>query len=248
MEFITGVLKGMFFFWDRKSLKKNFLGEFDLAEEELVKIQNFLDQIVFDDRLSHEEPDQNKQYQRALKRQIEQKKTPYLKELSVEELDFLLARQIDIDGIMDVIFAKSSSAQGLAAILWNAEEKRYEQRRYPVANPQNTGQKIFRKLGFEAHQKVGFAILFIISFIIWFFYIWACGVSYELGGVTIFPIVVFLVVISLAPVCVCLPDGIHDAGVRLQQEKYQAIFRSIENNGSATNIDNINNNYDESSH
>ena len=121
MENLTEIIRSIFF--NRKNVKKYLVGEFDPTEEELTKIEMFLDQVLEADELKEIE----KNYSNTLKRQIEQKKIPYLKELSVEELDFLLTRQMGLDDILQVIFAKGGLAKGFASIQWNNETKLYEQ-------------------------------------------------------------------------------------------------------------------------
>lgn len=81
---------------DRKNFKKHLHGKIEPTEEELVTIQNFLKKILIE---QSSEKNKNISYEKQIERQIEQKKVPYLKELLVEELDFLLVNGVDIDGI-----------------------------------------------------------------------------------------------------------------------------------------------------
>lgn len=122
MENLTELIRAVFLFFNRKNIKKYLIGEFEPTVEELTEIEEFLIRILETDELKKIE----KNYSNALKREIEQKKIAYLKELSVEELDFLLAQQMGLDEILQVIFAKGGLAKGFASIQWNNETKQYE--------------------------------------------------------------------------------------------------------------------------
>ncbi len=173
MENLTEIIRSIFF--NRKNVKKYLVGEFDPTEEELTKIEMFLDQVLEADELKEIE----KNYSNTLKRHIEQKKIPYLKELSVEELDFLLTRQMGLDDILQVIFAKGGLAKGFASIQWNNETKLYEQA--------NTDVKL-KNLG---------GYLYVIIFICSTFFCWMVFSGYYLPAAMIICGILFMPIIFI---------------------------------------------------
>ena len=63
---------------------------------------------------------------KPLIRQIEQRKIPYIKELSISELEFLFECNIDLTGLLTVIYAKGGVISVMGSIFWNESERRYK--------------------------------------------------------------------------------------------------------------------------
>ena len=92
------------------------IGEIDLTPDELDKIQEYLEKI---------RPLQIKNNKPNLIRQVEQKKIPYLRDLSIDELDFLLEARIDLNGLLAVIYAKGGMLSAFGSITWDKTNKKY---------------------------------------------------------------------------------------------------------------------------
>lgn len=106
----------------RKNIKKYLLGELEPTVEELDIIQNYLENI---------RPKLQQENKPSLIRQLEQQKIPYLKELPMAELDFLLSRNIELPELLKIIFAKGGMAKGFAVIEWDSTLLRYKKREVP---------------------------------------------------------------------------------------------------------------------
>lgn len=238
MEIILAFFKSIFFFWNRKNLKKYFQGEFEPTEEELVKIQSFFKYL--DESAHLREQDSKKQYFYDLNRQLEQKKIPYFKELSAEELDFLMERKIGLDGILDVVFAKGGMVRGLGAIKWNADDKKYDKKKffaeiYPSFEDEKIKHGYWRrkrqKLSLDNPEIKGWIIILINTIILSTFYVFAFGLSYTINGILLFPVFIFITACLFSPFMM-IPDNISEVFKRLNQEKYAVIFQSISDDGS----------------
>ncbi|OSI12040.1 hypothetical protein [Neisseria canis] len=238
MEIILSFFKSIFFFWNRKNLKKYFQGEFEPTEEELVKIQSFFKYL--DESAHLREQDSKKQYFYDLNRQLEQKKIPYFKELSVEELDFLMERKIGLDGILDVVFAKGGMVRGLGAIKWNADDKKYDKKKffaetYPSFEDEKIKHGYWRrkrqKLRFDNPEIIGFLMMVSILICLSVPYIFSFGIDYTLHGIQLLPIWCCVICFLCFPFMM-IPDNISEVFKRLNQEKYAVIFQSISDDGS----------------
>ncbi|ASK27517.1 hypothetical protein [Neisseria chenwenguii] len=97
--------------FNRKNVKKYLSGEFEPTDEELTQMWRFLRQLLSTDIQNTIEND----YSNLLKLQTEHLKTPYLKELSLAELDFLIKNKVDLSSILIFVFAKG----GVASISWD---------------------------------------------------------------------------------------------------------------------------------
>ena len=118
------IFKTLFALFNRKNIKKYLVGELELSEEELNKIQIYIEKT----RIRQLEIGVNKRI-----RQLELRKIPFLKELSLDEVDFLLESNIDFDGILEVIYAKGGISKGLGSIEWSQDRQRYrEKAKYAV--------------------------------------------------------------------------------------------------------------------
>ena len=104
----------------KRNIKKFLLGELDPTSEELSIIQTYLENI---------RPKLLKENKPNLIQQIEQQKVPYLKELSIVELDFLLSKNIELPELLKIIFAKGGMAKGFAVIEWDNTLLRYKKRK-----------------------------------------------------------------------------------------------------------------------
>ena len=104
----------------KRNIKKFLLGELDPTSEELSIIQTYLENI---------RPKLLQEDKSNLIQQIEQQKVPYLKELSIVELDFLLSKDIELPELLKIIFAKGGMAKGFAVIEWDNTLLRYKKRK-----------------------------------------------------------------------------------------------------------------------
>lgn len=104
----------------KRNIKKFLLGELDPTSEELSIIQTYLENI---------RPKLLQENKPNLIQQIEQQKVPYLKELSIVELDFLLSKNIELPELLKIIFAKGGMAKGFAVIEWDNTLLRYKKRK-----------------------------------------------------------------------------------------------------------------------
>ena len=107
----------------KRNIKKFLLGELDPTSEELSIIQTYLENI---------RPKLLQENKSNLIQQIEQQKIPYLKELSIVELDFLLSKNIELPELLKIIFAKGGMAKGFAVIEWDNTLLRYKKRKVSV--------------------------------------------------------------------------------------------------------------------
>ena len=117
MEFLDKFSSVPLLIFNRNNIKKYLIGEFDLREEELEKIQEYIE-ITWEKQIELGK--------KPLIRQIEQRKIPYIKELSISELEFLFECNIDLTGLLTVIYAKGGVISAMGSIFWNESEKRYE--------------------------------------------------------------------------------------------------------------------------
>lgn len=104
----------------KRNIKKFLLRELDPTSEELSIIQTYLENI---------RPKLLQENKSNLIQQIEQQKIPYLKELSIVELDFLLSKNIELPELLKIIFAKGGMAKGFAVIEWDNTLLRYKKRK-----------------------------------------------------------------------------------------------------------------------
>ena len=119
-DFLNIILNVISPFLSRKRLKKYLNGilEPDMEELEIIKLY-----------IERTRPEMMANGASNILRQIEQMKIPYFRDLTVEELDFLLDKEVSLHGILDVVMAKGGLSRGLAAIVWNENRKRYEERK-----------------------------------------------------------------------------------------------------------------------
>lgn len=116
------ILQTLFVLFNRKNIKKYLSGELELSEEELNKIQSYI-----------ETSKQTHSIEIRIQ-QLELRKVPVLRDLTLEEADFLLQSDIDFDGILDVVYAKGGIAKGLGSIEWSRENRCYiEKNRYALS-------------------------------------------------------------------------------------------------------------------
>ena len=116
MEQLSKIFSSIFLILNRRNIYKYLIGDIDLTPDELDKIQEYLEQI---------RPLQIKNNKPHLIRQIEQKKIPYLRDLSIDELDFLLDARIDLNGLLAVIYAKGGMLSAFGSITWDKTNKKY---------------------------------------------------------------------------------------------------------------------------
>lgn len=118
MDFMNNILNLVSFIFSRKSFKKYLSGKLEPDMDELNAIKHFLHtthpQLMIDNA-------------DLMLQQIEQMKIPYLRDLSVDELNFLLDKKVDLNSILDIVMAKGGLTRGLAAIDWNKDKRCYEQ-------------------------------------------------------------------------------------------------------------------------
>ena len=116
MEQLSKIFSSIFLILNRRNIYKYLIGDIDLTPDELDKIQEYLEKI---------RPLQIKNNKPHLIRQIEQKKIPYLRDLSVDELDYLLESKIDLNGLLAVIYAKGGMLSAFGSISWDKVNKKY---------------------------------------------------------------------------------------------------------------------------
>ncbi|OAM27559.1 hypothetical protein A7P95_06490 [Eikenella longinqua] len=74
-----------------------------------IKFKNILKKII---------PLQFSEHKSNLIRQIEQRKILYLRNLSVDELDYLLKSNIDLNDLLAVIYAKGGISSAFGSTTW----------------------------------------------------------------------------------------------------------------------------------
>ena len=116
MELLSKIFSSAFLILSRKNIYKYLIGEIELTPDELDKIQEYLEKI---------RPLQFSEHKSNLIRQIEQRKIPYLRDLSIAELDFLLDSNIDLNGLLAVIYAKGGMLSAFGSISWDKVNKKY---------------------------------------------------------------------------------------------------------------------------
>ena len=116
MELLSKIFSSAFLILSRKNIYKYLIGEIELTPDELDKIQEYLEKI---------RPLQFSEHKSNLIRQIEQRKIPYLRDLSIDELDFLLDSNIDLNGLLAVIYAKGGMLSAFGSISWDKVNKKY---------------------------------------------------------------------------------------------------------------------------
>ena len=116
MELLSKIFSSAFLILSRRNIYKYMIGEIDLTPDELDKIQEYLEKI---------RPLQFSEHKSNLIRQIEQRKIPYLRDLSVDELDCLLVSNIDLNGLLAVIYAKGGMLSAFGSIYWDKINKKY---------------------------------------------------------------------------------------------------------------------------
>ena len=116
MELLSKIFSSAFLILSRRNIYKYMIGEIDLTPDELDKIQEYLEKI---------RPLQIKNNKPNLIRQVEQKKIPYLRDLSIDELDFLLDARIDLNGLLAVIYAKGGMLSAFGSITWDKTNQKY---------------------------------------------------------------------------------------------------------------------------
>ena len=116
MELLSKIFSSAFLILSRRNIYKYMIGEIDLTPDELDKIQEYIEKI---------RPLQFSEHKSNLIRQIEQRKIPYLRDLSVDELDCLLELNIDLNGLLAVIYAKGGMLSAFGSIGWNQNNKKY---------------------------------------------------------------------------------------------------------------------------
>lgn len=116
MELLSKIFSSALLILSRRNIYKYMIGEIDLTPDELDKIQEYLEKI---------RPLQIKNNKPNLIRQVEQKKIPYLRDLSIDELDFLLEARIDLNGLLAVIYAKGGMLSAFGSITWDKTNKKY---------------------------------------------------------------------------------------------------------------------------
>ena len=116
MELLSKIFSSALLILSRRNIYKYMIVEIDLTPNELDKIQEYLEKI---------RPLQIKNNKPNLIRQVEQKKIPYLRDLSIDELDFLLEARIDLNGLLAVIYAKGGMLSAFGSITWDKTNKKY---------------------------------------------------------------------------------------------------------------------------
>lgn len=116
MELLSKIFSSALLILSKRNIYKYMIGEIDLTPDELDKIQEYLEKI---------RPLQIKNNKPNLIRQVEQKKIPYLRDLSIDELDFLLDARIDLNGLLTVIYAKGGMLSAFGSITWDKTNKKY---------------------------------------------------------------------------------------------------------------------------
>ena len=116
MELLSRIFSSALLILSRRNIYNYMIGEIDLTPDELDKIQEYLEKI---------RPLQIKNDKPNLIRQVEQKKIPYLRNLSIDELDFLLDARIDLNGLLAVIYAKGGMLSAFGSITWDKTNQKY---------------------------------------------------------------------------------------------------------------------------
>ena len=119
-DFLNIILNVISPFLSRKRLKKYLNGILEPDIEELEVIKRYIETT---------RPEMITNGSSHILRQVEQMKIPYFRDLTVEELDFLLDKEVGLHGILDVVMAKGGLSRGLASIVWNENRKHYEERK-----------------------------------------------------------------------------------------------------------------------
>ena len=116
MELLSKIFSSAFLILSRRNIYIYMIGKIDLTPDELDKSQEYIEKI---------RPLQFSEHKSNLIRQIEQRKIPYLRDLSVDELDCLLESNIDLNGLLAVIYAKGGMLSAFGSISWNQNNKKY---------------------------------------------------------------------------------------------------------------------------
>ena len=203
MEHLILFLRSFFSLFDRKSLNKYIGGKIEPNEEELVKMQNFIQQN-WGELVSVEE---EKNYQKRLNREFEQKKIFYFNDFLVDELNFLFRNQIGLNEMLDIFFAKGGMAKGIASIEWDEEKQKYTER-------------------FTFFGMIGFLIYIVFLAISWQLMCMSFGYKYVVfDGIKIFPILIMAFAIFLLPV-IFLGFNAEDAKKRLVKKHPEIFYKT----------------------
>lgn len=167
-NFLNAIIKLVRPLFSRKGLKKYLNGILEPDVEELKLIGNYIEVV---------RPKMIANGSSIILRQIEQMKIPYLRDITVYELDFLIDSNIDLHGIFDVIIAKGGFNRDLAAIVWNESKKHYEERKVPFM------EKIIIPLGIASipvlayflyyleYSKISNMYIFFILYLLYYVFI-----------------------------------------------------------------------------
>ncbi len=117
-SFISFLREAFSFLGNRSILKKYLHSETDLTEAEAKLILSFLREYSVADNEGDDK------YLSLIDKQTNLKTIPYLKELSIEELDFLTRKGIDLDGILYTIHAKGGLTKGMGDQLIGIHQKK----------------------------------------------------------------------------------------------------------------------------
>lgn len=180
--------------FSRKGAKKYLNGILEPDADELELIRSYIDDI---------RPIMIANGSNIISQQIEQMKIPYLRDFTVDELDFLLSNNIDLYGMLDVLMAKGGLTRGLAAITWDESKQHY---------------KVRKKIGIEE-----FLMLFIPLFVLTVFYLLSFGIDYKVYSVRIYPIFIFFCLFIVIPMA-SIPSNINAAKKRLLAGNNRVIF------------------------
>ena len=180
--------------FSRKGAKKYLNGILEPDADELEFIRKYIDDI---------RPRMLENGSSIILQQIEQMKIPYLRDLTVNELDFLLTNNINLYGILDVIMAKGGLTRGLAAIVWNEGKQHYNER--------------------KKNRMEEFLVFFVPLFILTVFYLLSFGLGYEVYGITIYPIFMFFCSFIAIPMA-SISSNINSAKKRLLAGNNRVIF------------------------
>ncbi|EHM55761.1 hypothetical protein [Cardiobacterium valvarum] len=194
MGFLNDFLNIFRLIFSRKGAKKYLNGILEPDTDELELIRSYIDDI---------RPIMIANGSNIISQQIEQMKIPYLRDFTVNELDFLLSNNIDLYGMLDIIIAKGGLTRGLAAITWDENKQHY---------------KVRKENGIEE-----FLMLFIPLFILTVFYLLSFGIDYEVYDITIYPIFILFCFFTVIPM-VSIPSNIKAAKKRLLKSSNRVIF------------------------
>lgn len=200
MDFMNNILNLVSFIFSRKSFKKYLSGKLEPDMDELNAIKHFLHtthpQLMIDNA-------------DLMLQQIEQMKIPYLRDLSVDELNFLLDKKVDLNSILDIVMAKGGLTRGLAAIDWNKDKRCYEQ--------------VERITGEE--RMMTFLIIAIIPILLFpVLFEGGFSYSYSIHGVYVFPVFYLLFFVFILIPLMSIPFNIDLAKKRLKEERNKVIF------------------------